>query len=271
MATRSPAHPRPVRRALPQSVHTSQRKPRFRWLRRLLAFLIVAGFALAIAYGYILQVYAPGLRGEARRIPSIVHAQLAQHNATYVVAAGITPNLKHAIVAIEDRRFYLHPGIDPIGVIRAAIVNLQSKQVDQGGSTLEEQLVKRTLVPDNSSVHAKLREAALAWAVDQEFSKRQVLELYLNAAYYGQGAYGADAAAHAYFGADPLHLDLAQAAFLAALPQAPSIYGSHPTSGVVIARQHTVLDDMVAAQYITEDQARAAKAEPLHFAFPNPR
>ena len=270
MATRSPAPPRPVRRALPQPARKPRRKRRFRLLRRLLAFLIILGLLAAIGYAYVLQVYAPGLRSEARQIPNVVHAQLAQHGDRYISTSQMSPDLKNAIVAIEDRRFYYHPGIDPIGMVRAAWVNFHTKQVDQGGSTLEEQLVKRSLVPDNGSIRAKLKQLALAWAVDQEFSKQQILGLYLNAAYYGQGAYGADSAARVYFGTDALHLDLSQAAFLAALPQAPSIFGAHPTSQPVVDRQHTVLDDMVADQYITSAQARVAEAEQLHFAFSNP-
>lgn len=203
-------------------------------------------------------------------IPANVHAQLADHDASYVPLSSISPNLRHAIVAIEDRRFYFHPGIDPIGMIRAAWVNLNAEKVDQGGSTLEQQLVKRALVPDDGTIHAKLRQVVLAWAVDQDFSKNRILELYLNAAYYGQGAYGAENAAHVYFGTDAADLTLAQAAFLAALPQAPSIYGAHPTSATVRDRQRTVLFDMAAAQYITSQQAETAADEPLHFAFPNP-
>jgi penicillin-binding protein 1A len=183
---------------------------------------------------------------------------------------AISPNLQHAIVAIEDRRFYHHPGIDIFAIVRALWINLQAEHIDQGGSTLEEQLVKRAIVHDDSSLHAKLRTMALAWAVDQEFGKRRILEMYLNAAYYGQGAYGVDAAAHVYFGTDPAHLTLSQAAFLAALPQAPSVYGANPTSPMVIARQRTVLQDMENQGYISAQQEQAAERARLTFAFPNP-
>jgi penicillin-binding protein 1A len=259
-----------VRHAAPQPVRASSRRRRSRWLRRFVGLIVILAVAALAGYLYILTVYAPGLRSEARLIPASVRFQLSQHNAHYAVLGDISPNLQHAIVAIEDRRFYYHPGIDPIGMIRAAWVNLSARKVDQGGSTLEEQLVKRSLVPDDGTIHAKLRHIALAWAVDQEFSKRTILELYLNAAYYGQGAYGAGAAARIYFGTDSAHLTLAQAAFLAALPQAPSIYGANPTSAAVRYREHRVLDGMVADNYITAEQEQAALAEPLHFAFPNP-
>jgi membrane peptidoglycan carboxypeptidase len=241
-----------------------------RWLRRIFALLVLLVVAAIAGYVYVLAVYAPYLRAEARLIPSAVQGQLRQHDAAYAGLDEISPDLSHAIVAIEDRRFYYHPGVDPIGMIRAALVNLSAQKVDQGGSTLEEQLVKRSLVPDDGTIHAKLRRIALAWAVDQEFSKRRILELYLNAAYYGQGAYGAKSAARIYFGTDSAHLSLAQSAFLAALPQAPSIYGAHPTSDVVLHRQQTVLADMEADGYITSQQEQAALKEPLRFAFPNP-
>jgi penicillin-binding protein 1A len=221
-------------------------------------------------WAYFVNVYAPGLEQEAQTIPGLVRGQLAQHGAIYVRLDQMAPTLPEAIVAIEDRRFYSHPGIDPQGMVRALWVNLRAEHVDQGGSTLEEQLVKRAIVKDDTSLHAKLRTMALAWAVDQDFSKRQVLELYLNEAYFGQGAYGAAAAARTYFGTDVGHLTLPQAALLAALPQAPSIYGASLTSSTVVGRQHTVLQDMRELGYITPQQEVAAVGAPLRYALPDP-
>jgi penicillin-binding protein 1A len=236
----------------------------------LITLAILMAVLLVIGYLYVLNVYAPGLRTEARSIPQRVHAQLVAHGDQYVPLSGISPDLRNAIVAIEDRRFYIHPGVDPIGLVRALTVNASQQHVDQGGSTLEEQLAKRAIVGDDRSLHEKLRTLGLAWAIDQEFGKRYILEMYLNAAYYGRGAYGADAAAQVYFGTDAVHLTLAESAFLAAMPQAPSIYGAEPTSAVVTARWQTVLADMVNSQYITPQQAQAAEAAPLHFVFSTP-
>jgi membrane peptidoglycan carboxypeptidase len=246
------------------------RKKRFRGVRRVLwatVFLVVLAIA---AREYLLHVYAPRLRVEARTVPARVREQLAQQGASYFPVSQISPNLQHAIVAIEDRRFYSHPGIDPVGMMRALWVDVTNQHIDQGGSTLEEQLVKRAFVFQDSNLHDKLRTIGLAWAVDQEFPKWKILELYLNAAYYGQGAYGAGAAARTYFGTDALHLTLSQAAFLASLPQAPSIYGAHPTSPTVMARQQTVLRDMRDQGYITSDQEQVADNTRLTFALPNP-
>jgi penicillin-binding protein 1A len=237
-----------------QPAPIAPRRKRFRWLRRLLKLTVLLVILGVGAWIYMLQVYAPGLRAEAHRIPR----------------SEISPYLQQAIVAIEDRRFYSHPGIDPLGMVRALWVNLTQQHVDQGGSTLEQQLVKRTLVPDDRDVHGKLREIALAWAVDQDFSKTRIVELYLNAVYYGQGAYGAQEAARIYFGTDAAHLTLPEAAFLAALPQAPSIYGANPNGAAIRARQQRVLLDMEELGYISSSQQQEADRTPLSFSLPNP-
>lgn len=236
-------------------------------MRRLIVLALLLGLAVVIARAYVLHVYAPGLRAEAATIPARVHAGLAQQGATYVPRSQISPNLQHAIVAIEDRRFYHHSGIDVLSLIRAAWVNVTHQKVDQGGSTLEQQLAKRTITQDDRSIHNKLRNMALAWAIDQDFSKPEIIELYLNAAYYGRGAYGPGAAARVYFGTDVANLTLAQAAFLAAMPQAPSIYGAHPLAPQVLGRKNRVLQDMEQMGYITSAQEQAAAASPLTFAF----
>ncbi|HEX8919617.1 MAG TPA: biosynthetic peptidoglycan transglycosylase [Chloroflexota bacterium] len=265
MAQRSPAY-RSSSVARPTA---EPRRRRVGRLRRSLFRLLILGVLLVIAVSYALRVYAPGLRDEARTVPALVRGQLTTQGASYVPLSEIAPSMGQAIVAIEDRRFYEHPGIDPLGTARAAWVDLTTKNVDQGGSTLEQQLAKRTIVHDDTSLHAKLRTMAIAWAIDQEFSKRQILELYLNAAYYGQGAYGINAAAHTYFGTDPAHLTLAESAFLAALPQAPSVYGANPRSVTVVARMNTVLHDMEAMGTISPAQEQVAQNTPLTFALPN--
>jgi membrane peptidoglycan carboxypeptidase len=270
MATRSLAR-RPDDRSTWAQPAPLRRKPRrFRWLRRLLKLVIFLGIVGVLAWIYLLQVYAPGLRTEARQVPALVTHQLLLQNAAYVPGRDINQDMQHAIVAIEDRRFYQHPGIDPLGMARALWINLTRQHVDQGGSTLEQQLIKRTLVPDDRSVHGKLRSIALAWAVDQDFSKAKIIELYLNAAYYGQGAYGIGEAARVYFATDPAHLTLPEAAFVAALPQAPSIFGADPHGAAIRQRQLKVLQDMEELGYITPAEQKKAAATHLVFALPNP-
>jgi penicillin-binding protein 1A len=270
MATRSTVPRTRSRHTWVQPPHTRTKQRRYRRLRRLVSFLLVCGLVLFSVWQYILHVYAPGLQTEVHSIPTLVQSEVAANGGTYVTSDQISPNLRHAIVAIEDRRFYHHPGIDPLGIARALWINAKHEHIDQGGSTLEEQLAKRVIVHDDSTIHAKLRTMALAWAIDQEFSKATILEEYLNAAYYGQGAYGAQSAARVYFGTDAAHLSLPQAAFLAALPQAPSVYGDHPNALAVQARKNTVLTDMAKYGYISAAQASVAQHTPLTFALPNP-
>lgn len=259
-----------VRRSVPRPIATRQGRHR-RGLKGLVVVLFVllgAGLALR---AYITAAYAPRLSDEVHAIPALVHRQLSQRHAAYVPYGQISPNMRNAIVSIEDRRFYQHPGIDPVAMVRAFWINLWNRHVDQGGSTLEEQLAKRAIVHDDRAWREKLHTMALAWEIDRVFTKHQVLALYLNEAYYGEGAYGIGAAAHTYFGASPAHLTVQQAAFLAALPQAPSVYGAHPRYHAVIYRYHRVLIDMQAMNYITPAQERAAWRAPLVLALPNPR
>jgi len=263
MATRSP-----VRRPVPRPVPTRPAYRPRRRLRRVVLLLAILAVALVAIRAYLLVIYAAGLRAEASTIPGLVRAQLAQQGAAYVPIAEISPDMQHAVVSIEDHRFYSHPGVDPLGMARAFWVNLRNDHVDQGGSTLEEQLVKRAIIQDDRSLRAKLRTIVVAWAIDQQFSKPDILELYLNAAYYGQGAYGIGAAAHVYFGTDAAHLTLPQAAFLAALPQAPSVYGAHPRDPVVTTRVIAVLTAMQKWGYITPAQEAAAESTRLAFALP---
>lgn len=267
MATRAPVHRVVNRRVIEPAAPVRPRKRRFRRLRRLIVFGIVLGLAFLLGRAYVLHVYAPGLRSEAASIPARVHSGLAQQNETYIPGSEISPNMERAIVAIEDRRFYHHPGIDPLSLLRAFWVNVTHQHVDEGGSTLEQQLAKRAITQDDRTIHNKLRTMAIAWAIDQDFTKSQIIELYLNAAYYGRGAYGVGAAARVYFATDPAHLTLSQAAFLAAMPQAPSIYGAHPLAPNVIGRKNRVLADMEYMGYITPSEELAAQQAPLTFAF----
>jgi membrane peptidoglycan carboxypeptidase len=262
MAPRSPARRGPNRGTWSSPVPLRRRRHR---LRRLIVTVALLGLLGLATRAYLLSVYAPGLESEARTVPARVHAGLAQEHAPYTHLDATSLDLQHAIVAIEDHRFYSHPGIDPLGIARALWVNVQNKHVDQGGSTLEEQLAKRTIVGDDRSIHDKLREIGLAWALDQEFSKGKILEMYLNAAYFGRGAYGIGEAAHAYFGIDAANLTLAQSAFLASLPQAPPLYGADPTGATVGARWHQVLDDMLKDGFITQAQWSAASHTTLRF------
>jgi membrane peptidoglycan carboxypeptidase len=168
-----------------------------------------------------------------------------------------------ATLAAEDRSFYQHGAIDIPSTIRAAFVDLTSHGYSQGGSTITQQLIKIQLLTPQKSVFRKIQEAILAGAVEQRYSKDQILEMYLNRAYYGHNAYGIGAATKTYFGAgkDPKDLSIGQAAFLAGLINAPFYYDPQTHYDRAKARQLYVLNGMVARHDITQQQADEAAAE----------
>jgi penicillin-binding protein 1A len=219
----------------------------------------VLGIVVAVVLFFLLwNLYHPQFVRQVDAIPRSVHAMLRSHHAYYTSIAAISPHMQHAIVAIEDRRFYQHHGIDLRGIARALVGDITTRSFSQGGATITVQLVEGTVpLPSNAAVRV-LDTLALAWIAEERFRKRRILELYLNAIYYGRGAYGIADAARTYFHESPRSLDVAQAAFLAALPQAPSLYGSNPYSSVMQSRWRTVIHNMFAQGYITYAQELTA-------------
>ncbi|MGN6155809.1 MAG: transglycosylase domain-containing protein [Sphingomicrobium sp.] len=167
----------------------------------------------------------------------------------------IPPSMRSAMIAIEDKRFRSHPGVDPIGIARSLAVRVKSGHWLQGGSTITQQLARNIFLTNNRTFGRKIKEAILALALERKFSKDQILELYLNRVYFGGGAYGIDAASRRFFGHSADHLSLGEAAIIAGLVKAPSNYA--PTADVEAARDRSevVLHAMVDNGFITEGQA----------------
>jgi len=167
-----------------------------------------------------------------------------------------------AFIAIEDRRFYSHHGVDPWGILRAVVADVMHRGTSQGGSTITQQLAKNLFLTQERTVSRKLQEVALALWLEHKFSKVQILELYLNRVYFGSGAYGVEAAAQRYFGKSARQLTLAEAAMLAGLVQSPSrLAPSHNPDGAE-RRARLVLADMAEQKLIGDDAARLALAHP---------
>lgn len=179
----------------------------------------------------------------------------------------ISDNLIHALIAAEDKNFYEHDGFSITGIIRAFYSNLLSREITGGGSTITQQLVKNTLLNERQTFMRKYQELAIAVAVENRYSKDQILEMYLNSIFFGGMVFGIDEAAEFYFDAEPADLNLAQSAMLVGILPAPNAYS--PTLGnpeYAKERQRTVLDRMVRNGYITEEQADEAFAEELIYA-----
>ncbi len=186
---------------------------------------------------------------------------------TVVPLSAISPFLVDATISLEDRTFYTNNGLDLKRIAAAAIADLTHQKIQQGGSTITQQLVKRMFVGNDPSLQRKVREAVLALELQRRFSKNEILTLYLNQIFYGHQAYGIEAAAQTYFAKSAKDLDIAQAAMLAGIPNAPSEFDplNPATAPDAQARQRLVLSDMLRDHYITQQEYAAALKEPLKY------
>jgi penicillin-binding protein 1A len=175
----------------------------------------------------------------------------------------ISPWMKHAIVAVEDKRFYEHRGVDVHGMLRALWADIRNQKIVEGGSTITQQFVKNSCISDQRSIARKLKEAALAWQLEQRWSKDRILTAYLNTIYFGNGAYGVEQAAQTYFHRQAKKLSIAQAALLAGIPEDPSLYDPVTNPKDAKERRDLVLKDMHDQGDITDSQYQLALATPL--------
>src|SRR4051812_24050311 len=187
----------------------------------------------------------------------------AEENRENVKLSELPRNLLDAVVAIEDDRFWEHNGVDVKAILRAAVTNTQSGEVEQGGSTITQQYVKNALLGDEKTINRKVKEAILAVQLERTSTKERILELYLNTIYFGNGAYGVEAASQEYFGTSASDIDLAQAALLAGLIQAPSNTDPYDSPDAALARRGVVLRRMAQLGFIDKPEADFASAQQL--------
>lgn len=195
-----------------------------------------------------------------------VIAQRGAFNSTMIWVTEMPAHLPHAMIATEDRRFFSHFGMDVIGLVRAMLANLRAGGVVQGGSTITQQLAKNLFLTPERTVLRKARELMLALWLEARLSKNEILTLYMNRVYLGAGAYGVEAASQRYFGKSARKVNVQEAALLAGLLKAPSRYA--PTNNIKRSRDRAaqVLANMVAAGYLDEEKAAAAKKYPAQLA-----
>ncbi len=203
----------------------------------------------------------------ARDGTTVLYEIHGDQKRSLVTLDDIPDYVEHATIAIEDKNFYEHGGFDLRGILRSVFQNVvRLDPTAQGGSTITQQFVKNAILTTEESYIRKVRELILSYQIERKFSKDQILQLYLNEIPYGGAAYGVESAARTYFGKGITEVTVAEAALLAALPQAPSYYspfGSHTDE--LYARAHLVLDLMVEQGYLTSDEAEAAKTEEITF------
>jgi penicillin-binding protein 1A len=256
----------------------SGRRGRIRKLRLLLLVAVLAFLsACAFTFGLVAAIASelPTLetvRQQQREVNGYIYANdgrtilavlRGDENRVFVDWDQIDPDVKHAIVAVEDRRFWQHEGLDLRGIARALWADIRSREAVEGGSTITQQYVKSVYVGNQRSIARKLREAALAWQLDERWSKEKILTEYLNTIYFGNGAYGIQQAARTYFGTGAHDLELHEAALLAGMPADPTGYDPVARPGAARARRGKVLGDLLELGWITRREFERADAKPL--------
>jgi len=244
-------------------------------LRRLVYWSLVLGlWALIAAIGTIafaVSTLPPIQSLEVPKRPPTVEivgtdgrtlVMRGEMSGTDVSIKELPTYLPRAFVAIEDRRFFSHYGVDPIGLLRAAAANVLHRGVSQGGSTLTQQLAKNLFLTQQRTLWRKMQEAVLAVWLERKFSKTEILELYLNRVYFGSGAYGVEAAAQKYFGKHAREVKIAEAAMLAGLVKSPSRLAPSRNPNGAERRAQAVLAAMTEVGFVTETMAKAALAQP---------
>jgi penicillin-binding protein 1A len=275
MARRPPAtRPKPRPKFRPRVEH-------LRGLWRIIRSLIIGGIWGAVVLGlaglwFTWDLPNPATTVTDARRPAILLldptgalvARFGDASGQVVLPEQLPAYVPAAFIAIEDRRFYAHGAFDGEGLLRAAFSDIIHRHVVQGGSTLTQQVAKTLFLSDQRSLRRKVQEAVLAVWLTKHYSQQEILGIYLNRVYLGDGAYGVDAAARLYFGVPASQLTLAQAAILAGLPKAPSSLNPLTNPQAAAARATEVLDAMVATQVITVDQENLAEQQLTQAASP---
>lgn len=248
-----------------------RRRPRrFRWWKAVLLLGLWGVILLGGVLGYFaLTLPSTDDLAVAQRKPSVT---LLAADGSLVATFGdlfgeplrlaeLPRYLPEAVIATEDRRFYSHFGIDPVGLLRAAVADLRAGHVVEGGSTITQQLAKNLFLSNERTFRRKIQEAMLAIWLEHKFTKDQILEIYLNRVYLGAGTYGVDAAAHRYFNKSARQLSLYEAAVIAGLLKAPTRFNPARDVEAAAQRADQVLANMVDAGYLTAAQAQAAELQ----------
>lgn len=241
----------------------------------LLILLILPSVLTGIVGGYIywattdlpaikdLEEYTPAESSLVYSSDGKVLAELYLERRTFIPHYLIPDHVKKAFISIEDVRFYYHPGVDMIGILRALINDIRELRVVQGGSTITQQLAKMLFLKPEKTITRKIKEALLSIRIEKRYTKDEILGLYLNQAYFGTRAYGIEAASQVYFGKSARELTIGEAALLATLPKSPSAYSPFKNPQKALERRSAVLKQMLSHGFINKNQYAEAMNEPL--------
>lgn len=223
---------------------------------------IFKGLAAALVLVVVLTVLGVGVDGWRLYRNAVEQTGIEQAVEQVRAQEGYTPLdqlpalYPQAVVAVEDRRFYDHNGVDPIAIARAVWVNLRTGSLAEGGSTLTQQLAKNLYFTQEKKFTRKVAEVFTAWDLERRYTKDEILELYINSIYYGEGYYGIYSASRGYFGKDPAEMTDYECTLLAGVPNAPSVYAPTVNPDLAAQRQRQVVDSLVDMSCITEQQAQ---------------
>ena len=245
-------------------------------LFRLAVIVVVIGFVIACGtvIGFITASVKnlPEQLGDLRPAAAsqffdsennLIATTKSEENRIPVKLAQVPQHLQDAFIAVEDIRFYQHIGVDPRAILRAVWSNITSSEISEGGSTITQQLAKNAVLSQERTLKRKIQEAFVAMQIEKEYSKSEIMEMYLNQIYFGQGAYGVQSASRVYFGKDVEQITLAQAAMLAGIPKSPNYYNPLNNFKAAKERQELVLEQMLKYNLITSEEAIAAREEKI--------
>lgn len=222
-------------------------------IRRFLAFVFLC---ILCAGGFI------GYRGYERYNQALETASLEEkvteikNNPSYTTLDQLPQIYLDAVVAVEDKRFYKHPGIDPISIARAVKNDIQARELIEGGSTITQQLAKNLYFNQERSITRKAAEGFMALKIEREYNKKEILELYVNSIYFGEGYYCIADASRGYYGKEPAEMSDYESTMLAGIPNAPSVYAPNVNPDLAHSRQQKVLQSMVRQEYLTPEESR---------------
>lgn len=266
---------RSKRKAKPSKKSSRSGKSKIGFLIGIVVVVMLAGIGLGFLSANMNT--KPGLTNDIRPAASsqifdingdlICNLHL-EENRLPIKISNMPKDLQNAFVAVEDARFYKHCGVDPLGIMRAVFVNITAGSVSEGGSTITQQLAKNAYLSQERTLKRKIQEMFLALQIERQYSKQEILEMYLNQIYFGQGAYGIQAAAKTYFNKNAEDLTLPECAMLAGIPKSPNYYSPFNNLKAAKARQEVVLNQMVKYQYIDSETASRAKATEIVLAEP---
>ena len=223
---------------------------------KILFFILILIIIVISIFGFIgYSTYSQALKEE----PLFTRVENITSKENFVKFSDLSTDYRNAVIAVEDHRFYDHGPIDFIAVFRAIYINISNLELKEGGSTITQQVAKNVILSQDETLSRKLGEVFAAYDLEKHYSKNEILELYVNTSYFGEGYYGIYDASMGYYNKEPRDLTLDEASMLAGVPNAPSVYAPTVNPDLAKKRQTHVLNKMVEYGYISQEQANSIK------------